>query len=110
MCPACNIKPVAVNYKKGGKVHYRQKCDSCTRNNKKILPRWVKTGYKKKPTCECCGFKSKFTEQLDVCFIDGNSNNTTPTNIKTVCLNCYAVIVTMKLGWNVLDSGLKADM
>lgn len=110
ICPACNSKPVAINYKKGDKVHYRAKCDSCTRKGKKVLPRWVKVGYKKKPACECCGFKARFPEQLDVCFVDNNPNNTVLTNIKTVCLNCYAVVVTMKLGWNALGSGLKADM
>lgn len=110
ICPACNSKPVAINYTKNGVTHYRTKCDSCTRKNKKIVPKWVKVGYKKKPQCECCGFKARYQEQLSVCFVDNNTNNTVLTNIKTVCLNCYATIVTMNLGWSNLQVGLVADL
>jgi len=109
-CPVCNTRKVAINYKKNGVIHYRSKCDPCARKNKKIVPKWVKTGYRKKIRCECCNFKSQFPEQMDVCFIDGDEKNTAPSNLRTVCLNCYATVVTLRLGWQFAQRGLKADL
>lgn len=45
-------------------------------------------GYRKKPTCEHCGFKPIFKEQLTVFFVDGNKQSIDARNLKTVCLNC----------------------
>jgi len=62
-------------------------------------PNWVKTGYRKKPHCEKCGFKAKYKEQLFVYHIDGNLNNTSTFNLKTVCANCQYEIAHDGLGW-----------
>ena len=68
-------------------------CDSCNRNHvrKPKLTVWAKAGYKKKNTCEHCGFKAKYYDQLEVYFIDGNLINIKHSNLKTVCLNCLTV-------------------
>lgn len=102
LCPACLKNPVAINYIKDGIHHFRARCDSCTRKNKKVKPRqprWTLTGYKKKPHCEKCGFVSEYKEQLTVYHIDGNLKNTSPTNLKTVCANCQISIAKTGLGW-----------
>jgi hypothetical protein len=84
--------PVAVNYIKDGVTHYRSTCASCIRKGKKLKsqpPLWAKSGYKKKPQCEVCGFHAKLpAKQLFVFHIDGNLQNVKWTNLKTVCANC----------------------
>lgn len=102
LCIICNKKPVAVNYKTNNRVYFRTKCDSCIRKKKLIpfpKPRWLQKGYKKKSSCERCGFKAKYKEQLFVYHIDGNLNNTALSNLKTICANCQIEINKSKLGW-----------
>ena len=51
ICNACNRRFVAINYINEGKKHYRTRCDSCIRKNRKAktpVPRWQIDGYKKK--------------------------------------------------------------
>lgn len=103
LCIACNSNPQAVNYiDPNGITHYRKKCASCIRTNKKVRkepPAWQKAGYKKKIVCEKCGFKAKMPEQLNVFYIDGNLKNTNHFNLKTVCLNCQPEIYKSRLAW-----------
>lgn len=102
LCNACQKKPCAVNYHSGSTVRYRTRCDSCIRKKKTLpapKPRWVERGYKKKPTCEHCGFHAKHKEQLFVYHVDGNLNNTSFANLKTICANCQIEIAKSKLGW-----------
>jgi len=106
LCRACGVKPAAVNYKKGTDVHYRTRCDSCTRKNRGLKPHnsaWRKAGYKKKPHCEKCGFKAKYKEQLFVYYIDGNLHNNILTNLKTICANCQFEVAREGLGWRQGD-------
>lgn len=67
------------------------------------IPLWHKAGYKKKPHCEKCGFKAKYREQLFVYYIDGNLNNNSLTNLKTVCANCQVEVAKEGLGWRQGD-------
>lgn len=102
ICGLCNQRPVAVNYRRHGVTHYRTKCDPCSRAGKKnkAIPAWVKSGYRKKPQCEKCGFKFKFpTEQSAVYYLDGNLRNNNHFNLKTVCLNCVQEINKSRLAW-----------
>lgn len=102
LCPTCNAKPVAINYIRNGITYYRSKCDSCARKVVKLKPKpaaWVKTGYKKKPHCEKCGFVAKLQEQLQVFHLDGNLKNTDWSNLKTVCANCAIEVYKSKLPW-----------
>ena len=95
ICPACNQRFRAVNYYKNDQPHYRSRCEICIKRNKKIkapVPRWQQAGYKKKPTCDRCGFRSKYSAQLLVYHIDGNLNNSEIRNLKTICLNCVEEI------------------
>jgi len=91
MCP-CGANPVAVNYIKQGRTHYRTLCTPCIhkgRKSKPPAPSWFRSGYRKKPHCEKCGFKAKYPEdQLRVFYLDGNLKNNTNVNLKTICLNC----------------------
>ena len=83
-------------------MYYRKTCDSCaTKNSKKPrkTPRWQLQGYKKKPTCERCGFKARYAAQLTVFHVDGNLKNNQIDNLKTVCLNCVAEIKRSDLPW-----------
>lgn len=104
ICPVCNKSPVAINYKdKLGNTHYRSLCSPCIHGKKKIktpVPLWYKTGYRKKANCEKCGFKAKYPEdQLRVFYLDGNLQNTSWSNLKTICLNCQQEIFKMRLPW-----------
>lgn len=91
ICAACNQRPRAVAYHRDHSIQYRRLCEHCIRRGRKIKPpeaRWKTAGYKKKTTCDLCGFKSKYSAQLLVYHIDGNMNNTSARNLKTVCQNC----------------------
>lgn len=106
LCAACGKKPVAVNYTRGDRTYYRSRCDSCIRKKRNVsapVPQWLKAGYKKKLTCERCGFKAKYKEQMFVYHIDGNLNNTALANLKTVCANCQIEIAKEGLGWRQGD-------
>jgi hypothetical protein len=111
LCPVCNSKPVAINYIRDEVTHYRKKCDPCNRKKRKLPQQkssWVKSGYKKKPACEKCGFVAKHTEQLNVFHVDGNLKNNDWSNLKTVCANCTIEIGKARLPWKI--SPLSPDL
>ena len=102
ICKSCGKNHCAVNYIREGVTHYRSGCDECGRKKKKLKPRkanWTKSGYKKKATCDLCGFKSLFTSQLTVYHIDGNLENIALTNLRTVCLCCIEVVKRKEIAW-----------
>jgi len=75
ICTACNQRLCAVNYYRNGTVYYRSRCGICAAKNRKAkppVPRWQTTGYKKKPTCERCGFRARYSAQLLVYHVDAN--------------------------------------
>jgi hypothetical protein len=92
LCRECGAKPVAINYYKDGKAFYRSKCDHCSKGRKGERPGWALSGYKKKLACEKCNFTSKYSEQFNVFYIDGNLKNNRHTNLKTICANCQRVL------------------
>ena len=102
ICPECNKNYCAVNYKRNEVTHYRSRCDECGRKKKKLKPRknnWAKSGYKKKATCDLCGFKSLFTSQITVFHIDGDLENTMQSNLRSICLNCVEVVKKKEVNW-----------
>ena len=106
ICTACNQRLLAINYYKDDVPHYRTRCGVCIRKGRKIKvpkPRWESAGYKKKATCDRCGFKAKYSAQVLVYHIDGNLNNTAVRNLKTVCLNCVVDIKKSDLPWRPGD-------
>lgn len=105
-CQSCNKNPAAVNRKYNGKTYYRSRCSICIRRNKKArvpTPRWKTAGYKKKATCDRCGFKSVHHSQMLVYHVDGNLNNCSLVNLKTICLNCSADIKRLEFPWRPGD-------
>ncbi len=106
MCNVCNQRPRAINCYRGSQVYYRSRCDHCIKKNKKIkvsAPRWQTKGYKKKLTCDRCGFRSRYSTQLLVYHVDGNLNNCGLRNLRTVCLNCVEDIKRCDLPWRPGD-------
>jgi hypothetical protein len=102
ICNICNKNFRAINYTKNGVTHYRSICDECGRKKTKNKPRkpsWQKSGYKKKTTCDLCGFKSLFTSQIMVFHIDGKLENTSHTNLRSICLNCVEVVKKKEVNW-----------
>jgi hypothetical protein len=102
LCPVCNQRPRAVAYHRNEKIYYRSRCENCSKANRKIkpaTPKWQLDGYKKKAACDRCGFKARYSAQLLVYHIDGNLNNSSPRNLKTVCLNCTIDIKKSDLPW-----------
>lgn len=109
MCPMCGKKPVAINRYLGNTIYYRKICDCCSRAKaagKILKPQpagWVKSGYKKKPQCEVCGFRLKLDSQSKVYHIDGNTQNNHWSNLRTVCANCQFEIATKPVSWKPAD-------
>jgi hypothetical protein len=106
LCPACRQRLCAVNYYSNGTPHYRSRCETCIKKNKKIkppVPTWQTAGYKKKATCDRCGFRAKYSAQLLVYHVDGNLHNANLRNLKTVCLNCTVEIPKQDLPWRPGD-------
>lgn len=102
ICKKCNQNVCAINYKKNDVTHYRSLCDECGRKTKKLKPRkanWTKSGYKKKTTCDICGFKSVYSSQILVYHIDGNLENINLTNLRSICLNCVEVVKKREITW-----------
>jgi hypothetical protein len=99
LCKTCGKRPVAINYHKGDRVFYRKTCDHCARHREVGRPKWQQAGYKKKDKCDRCGYTSKYTEQFDVYYIDGEPSNTKLANLKTVCSNCQRILHIFKLPW-----------
>jgi hypothetical protein len=106
ICLSCNQRPRAVAYHRKDSVQYRRLCEYCIKRGKRIRPpepRWRVAGYKKKPTCDRCGFRAKFSAQLLVFHVDGNLHNTALRNLKTVCQNCVIEVAKTDLPWQVGD-------
>ena len=102
ICKQCNKNYCAINYTRNGVVHYRSMCDECKRNKEKKKPRvpnWKKSGYKKKATCDLCGFHSVYPSQLTVFHIDGDLENIQLGNLRTICLNCVEVVKRTNVTW-----------
>lgn len=110
ICKICNKNVCAINYKKLGITHYRSICDECGRKKKKLKPHkhtWEKSGYKKKTTCDLCGFKSLLNSQITVFYVDGDLQNSEFNNLRSVCLNCIEVVKKQHVTWKRGD--LKVD-
>lgn len=101
----CGQRPAAINYRKNGKTYYRKKCESCNKYGTvgKGIPLWKLDGYVKKDKCEKCGYSSKHQEQFNVFYIDGNLQNTTPNNLKTICANCQRIMQKIGVRWKQGD-------
>jgi hypothetical protein len=103
LCKKCNERPVAVNYRKEGRIFYRTMCDHCSRGRHPGKPKWQLSGYKKKDTCDRCSFTGKYAEQFNVYHVDGDPNNCKFGNLKTVCANCQRILHMLKLPWRKGD-------
>ena len=106
LCPVCNQRPLAINCYRNGQTYYRSRCEHCIKKNKKLptpKPRWQSAGYKKKPACDKCGFKARYSAQLLVYHVDGNLHNSEVKNLKTLCLNCTEEIKRSDLPWKKGD-------
>jgi hypothetical protein len=107
LCKTCGKRPVAINYRKGERTFYRKMCDHCARGREPGMAKWQLAGYKKRDTCDRCNFTSKYSDQFDVFFVDGNLENCRHANLKTVCANCQRLLHQLKLPWKRGD--LRAD-
>jgi hypothetical protein len=102
ICKQCNRNPRAINYNRNGVTHYRSICDECGSKKvkkKPLRPGWEKSGYKKKSTCDICGFKSLYNTQMTVFHIDGDLRNVNFSNLRTICLNCVEVVKRKEVTW-----------
>ena len=102
ICKKCNKNHTAINYIRNGVTHYRSTCDECGRKKNKLKPRqpsWQKSGYKKKATCDLCGFHCKYTSQLTVFHIDGKLEHIELSNLRTICLNCVEIVKKTEVTW-----------
>jgi len=105
-CQACGQRPCAVNYYRDDVAHYRSRCENCQRKNKglkKRTPQWAAAGYKKKMTCDRCGFRAKYSAQILVYHVDGKLNNSETKNLKSVCKNCEVELSKSDLPWRPGD-------
>lgn len=66
-------------------------CASCKKLSRSVRlnqHRQAKLAHKKLH-CEHCGFVALHPCQLDVDHIDGNRDNDSPSNFRTLCANCH---------------------
>ena len=49
--------------------------------------------------CDRCGFRAKHSAQILVYHADGNLNNNSLNNLKSICLNCTVEIKRLDLPW-----------
>ena len=106
ICPACNQRPRAIAYHRNDKIYYRARCSVCIQKKRKLpvqKARWELNGYKKKMVCDKCGFRARYSAQLRVFHVDGNLNNATVRNLKTICLNCQVEVDKADLTWRPGD-------
>ena len=106
ICPECKQRPRAVAYHKYDRIYYRSMCTWCLNKSKKKrapTPLWQLNGYKKKPTCDRCGFRAKYAAQLLVYHVDGNMNNSAVRNLRTVCQNCVVEVAKSTAPWKAGD-------
>ena len=102
LCKSCEQRPCAVNYYRDGVAHYRSRCENCQRKGrglKRRVPRWEEAGYKKKMSCDHCGFRAKFSAQILVYHVDGKLNNAEFKNLKSVCKNCEVELAKLDATW-----------
>ena len=102
VCPACQQRLCAVNYIREDVTHYRSRCENCIRKNRSLpkrKPRWDQAGYKKKLTCDYCGFRARYSEQIMVYHVDGHLDNCDYKNLKSVCRNCEVELSKSVLPW-----------
>jgi len=102
ICKKCNKNFCAINYKRNDVTHYRSICDECGRKKNKLKPHkpnWTKSNYRKKTTCDLCGFISLYQTQMLVFNIDGNLTNISLNNLRTICLNCVEVVKKKNVLW-----------
>lgn len=106
ICKVCNKNPRAPAYYRNEKRYFRSKCSSCIKKNRNAKipePRWRLSGYKKKTTCDLCGFKSQYSSQIVVYHIDGNLNNNNLVNLRSICLCCVEVVKRKFISWRIGD-------
>jgi hypothetical protein len=106
LCCVCEQRPVAVNYIKDDITHYRTKCDACLKKKKNprpFVPRWKAAGYKKKMSCDCCGFKARWSAQMLVFHVDGNLAHNDLKNLRSVCKNCEINLQRSDSVWKIGD-------
>lgn len=65
--------------------------------------RWQLDGYKKKAICDLCGFRAKYSAQLQVFHCDGNLSNSSLRNLKTICQNCVIEVKKSEQHWQAGD-------
>ena len=61
--------------------------------------RWQLDGYRKKQTCDRCGFRGRYAAQLQVYHVDGDLNNSSLRNLKTICQNCAVEVKKSDQRW-----------
>ena len=102
ICNTCNKNFCDINYHRKDKVYYRSLCSECGRKKakKKVRkPLWEKSGYKKKTTCDLCGFHSSYPSQITVFHIDGELENVVLSNLRSICLNCVEIVKKRNVKW-----------
>jgi hypothetical protein len=104
LCAKCSLRPKAINYKKGNRIYYRSLCEAClTHGDYHGVPRWYRSGYRMKNTCDKCGFRSPHKEVFRVFHVDGNLDNCRTGNLKTVCANCAQTLGKEGITWRQGD-------
>ena len=102
LCKVCGLNAAAINGYHNDKIYYRSRCNACIRRGRRLKPqppRWQQSGYRKKTACDRCGFVAKHASQLMVYHVNGDLSDSELRNLKTVCLNCAALITRQDLPW-----------
>lgn len=86
VCENCNFALAKPNGKsKHGFQKWHKYCDDCA---KALYSEKHKHLQHKESKCEDCGFIPIDRCQLDLVYCDGDKNNKSKSNLKTLCANC----------------------
>ena len=86
-CIRCGKNPVSLGLN-GRRGRLCSPCRKANRAGRINAGRDLRLKHKKS-SCEHCGFVALHGCQLDVDHIDGNRDNDSPSNFRTLCANCH---------------------
>jgi hypothetical protein len=92
LCLICGRNPVAIAGKTStGRLRFKRRCEECIKRSRAVRLNSFRDHIlkHKKSKCEECGFEAQHPCQLDVDHVDGNRENSDPSNLRTLCANCH---------------------
>lgn len=102
LCEECGVNvQQSSGRNKEGLQTYKKRCSSCHKRRFGISTHKYRTPYKKfkKGYCEDCGFIPVHSCQLDVDHVNGDHDDNSEGNLRTLCANCHRLKTYINKDW-----------